>query len=72
MSGGSKKEVNTRTVSTVLLHETDLDAVIPHGDSPLKSALKQSEGEAGAAVPKQTETKLPRQWAGHDATTQAQ
>ena len=53
--GGSKKEVNTQTVGTVL-QETDLDAVIPRGDSQLKSALKQGAGEATATgAPKETD-----------------
>ena len=54
LSGGSKREVNTQTVGTVL-QETDLDAVVTQGE-PLKSALKQSGGDAGAAVLNQTET----------------
>ena len=49
--GGSRREVNTQTV----LQETDLDAVVPHGDSQLKSALKQSASGDGATVPKETE-----------------
>ena len=54
-AGGSKKEVNTQTVGTVL-QETDLDAVIPQQGEPLKSALKQSAGEVTATgAPKETD-----------------
>ena len=66
--GGAKREVNTQTTTTVL-HETDLDAVVPAKEEPLKSALKQS-AEGGGAVPKQMEVASVGEKTGPVDTTQ--